>query len=194
MAQTPSGFSFHLTPFLTYALKTLRFRKHVSSLILTGQLQTAQHVCQQVFPPHFFPSPPHVAMSLDDLRFQFDTHQFLEWVRAHQPTQALQFSHTVMLAAHLTSTHPDVVSTLSDMFALIAYPIPAQSPLASYVDLDRRKAFAQWINRFILKLHRPDPENLLTPSTSSSSHSTTGGESTLQKVIQQWCVVHELLE
>ncbi|KAJ3053047.1 Ran-binding protein 9 [Rhizophlyctis rosea] len=127
-------------------LRTLEQRKHLQELVIEGQTQEALKFCHRVFPEALTPDNEANTVMLFQLRCQ----HFIECARKDS-MEALQYAQTEMNRPEY-HTEP-FKSRFTDIMALIAYPNPETSPVASYLSQDRREEVASNLNSHILSLY-----------------------------------------
>ncbi|KAI9142146.1 CTLH/CRA C-terminal to lish motif domain-containing protein [Paraphysoderma sedebokerense] len=146
----------------TYQLQTLKARKHITNLILAGQIPETIAFLNTHF-PNLLPSsptsdpkspsttpPPSSSKSHTsiDILFRLHCQHFIELMRKGETVTALQFAQTEL--KQFISLNAKYLDHFSDVFALIAYPDPWSSPVASYLSEYVKEELAEMVNGFIL--------------------------------------------
>ncbi|KAJ3415823.1 hypothetical protein HDV05_004096 [Chytridiales sp. JEL 0842] len=147
---------------ITGSLKSLEARKHLYSLITSGNVTEALSFCNQAFPNALSGN----SVASVDICFQLQCQQFIECVRKSAP-DALQFAQDELgQYGHL---NPSYFDTLQDIVALIAYTDPFNSPVAEYLSQSRREDVATNLNNYILSQENLPP---LTTIEKIAKHAT----------------------
>ncbi|KAI9189894.1 hypothetical protein H9P43_001327 [Blastocladiella emersonii ATCC 22665] len=130
------------------ALRSLRRRKEIKSLILEGSIETAKSLLSHHFPWSLATPIGHDTVPLC---VHLDVQAFVEHVRSGDALAALRFSQQHLAAYVQQGSDAAVANAIAAAFTLMAYPDPYHSPTAALLDADRRAALAAAANGAVLR-------------------------------------------
>uniref|UniRef100_A0A061S2Q0 Spry-domain-containing protein n=1 Tax=Tetraselmis sp. GSL018 TaxID=582737 RepID=A0A061S2Q0_9CHLO len=112
-------------------------RMSIRGLILSGEIEAAVDLLRKNHPKFF--GPAH-----QDMLFLLYCQSFIEKIRQRQLDKAMNFAHLYLSPMRGRCEMQD--SILSEVFALIAYADPEQSPLSYLMTMQHREIVADAIN------------------------------------------------
>ena len=124
------------------SLKSIAHRQQIISHIMNGEFDKAIDAVQV----HY----PEFLVNRKDIEFQLRYHRFIQMIQSATAEETIQYGR-----AHFVYDDPQVIENqeiLEDVFSLLAYPEPENSPVSYLFSVSFRENLANVVNGAILGL------------------------------------------
>lgn len=109
-------------------------------MIKAGEITDAIEFCKSKFP----------SVLSEEIQFKLESQYFIELVRLGASNEALSFAQSVL--SQYAKASSSYLEQIQDMFAIIAYESPIDSPVGKYLELERRNELAYFLNSQIIEV------------------------------------------